>query len=125
MNIEEVNIFYRKVLQNWLKTETVKEELEKNKKIYLENGINALSEIDLKGKNHFLPNSIVMTLEDDPHDVCYFTPDGIKMYPIWMEKTQLDFYLIEESEESFYNLETFLSFYDGYESCLINFAILN
>ena len=123
MTEKEVNIFYRKVLQNWSKTETVEEELEKNKKIYLENGIIALSEIDLKKMNQFLPNSIIMSLEDDPYDLCYFTPDGIKMYPIYMERMQINSYL--EEEDDFYDMKTFLDFYDGYESCLINFAILN
>lgn len=125
--MEKINQLYKKVLDNWLKTETIEEELEKNKKLYLDNGIIALSQTELLKMDKFLPNSIIMTLEDDPHDLCYYTPDGIKLFPIGMERIQLNSHLTpdDEEDEGFYNLQTFLQFYEGYENCLINFALLN
>ena len=51
---------------------------------YSSKNIQAISFEELKKQGSFLPNSLVMTCEDDPNDLCFYTEDGIHLTPIAM-----------------------------------------
>ena len=102
-------------------------------------GVEVLSNEDTFDK--FIPDSIVLTPEDHPADLCYYTPDGINLSLIQMEHASG--HLLKPSENwkdsdklrsvddkngmfddadtaDFYDCATFMTFYKGYEKGIIN-----
>jgi hypothetical protein len=97
---------------------------------YEDRHIQAISFEELKERGSFLPNSLVMTCEDDPNDLCFYTEDGIHLTPIGMidstsreidPKQVLTEDEAEEEGYEYYDFETFMDHYDGYENILLNF----
>lgn len=72
-----------------------------------------------------LPNSLVFTPEDDPADNCYYTPDGDKLQPIFMEKVNSVEYLDEEDGEDgcFWNVQTLREHSDDFTDCVFSIAL--
>lgn len=69
----------------------------------------------------FIPDSIVITPEDHPMDLCYYTPDGIKLSPIVMEKASG--VLLDKDSDDFFDVNSFKKWYDGYETSIVSIKI--
>lgn len=67
---------------------------------------------DVIVSDFFMPDSIVMTPEDDPNDICYYT-DGKILVPIYMEKATNR--VIDENDD-FHDFESFKKHYDGFRT---------
>jgi len=100
---------------------------------YADKNIQALSLEDLVSQASFLPDSLVMTCEDDPSDLCFYTEDGMHLTPIaWIDvhtgkeidpKEVLTEEGVEDEGYEYYNYKTFMEHFGLYENILLNFKI--
>jgi hypothetical protein len=118
------------IIKDWDYADQNKATLSELQSYYEDRNIQALSFEELKEQGSFLPNSLVMACEDDPNDLCFYTEDGIHLTPIFMiDSTRRkidpkDVLTEDDAEEEgyeYYDFETFMDHYDGYENMLINF----
>jgi len=121
------------IIAAWNQADQDESTLAELQSYYADKNIQALSLEDLTSRTSFLPNSLVMTCEDDPRDSCFYTEDGIHLTPIVMidansqEEIDPKEVLTEEEAEDegyeYYDFETFMDHFEGYENILLNFKI--
>lgn len=79
-------------------------------------------------RNHrkFIPNSIVLTMEDNPNDKCFYTPNGVNLIPIidgYVAKHPHKEFLINDHEDikafGFHDVETYIKFYEGFDNDIV------
>ena len=119
------------IIAAWNQADHDESSLSELQSYYADKNIQAISLEDLASRESFLPNSLVMTCEDDPNDLCFYTEDGIHLTPIALidatsqEEIDPKEVLTEEEAEDegyeYYDFETFMDHFGGYENILLNF----